>query len=207
MAKTKSARLSLTMPPPPQTASNLVRSPTSSGTLNRRSTDASKRGHDAVNVMSGLMDDLSLQSPFQVDDITPHRPNANPHPANPDHPKSPSSPRSPTFTSLPPFPTSPQHTPKHARDPSRSFFANLKASKSSAKIQSPESTIRKVPREASDDSMKWLKKAKSSPDFAKDITTTEPVPDIPVLNPPTPNGTYSPFREAYSENSVLICMT
>ena len=178
MAKTKSARLSLTMPNSPQATNSLVRSPTSGATPGRRSPDEHREvQHD----ISGLMDDLMLQSPFQVDDTATLSPRSRLHSSIPQPPRSPSSPRSPTFTSLPPFPTSPTVSPKHTRDTSRSFFANLKASKSSAKIQTPEATIRKVPPEPTDDSMKWLKKAKSSPDFAKDLSSTEPIPDMPVL--------------------------
>lgn len=53
-------------------------------------------------------------------------------------------PGSPNLTSLPPFPTSPKSTPKHLRDQSRSFFSNLKASKSSNKVNTMEPTIRQV---------------------------------------------------------------
>lgn len=53
-------------------------------------------------------------------------------------------PGSPNLTSLPPFPSSPKSTPKHLRDQSKSFFANLKASKSSNKVHAMESTIRQV---------------------------------------------------------------
>lgn len=53
-------------------------------------------------------------------------------------------PSSPDFTSLPPFPSSPKDTPKHAREPSRGFFSNLKASKSSNKVHHVEPTIRQV---------------------------------------------------------------
>ena len=54
-------------------------------------------------------------------------------------------PGSPTLTSLPPFPPSPKGTPKHLRDQSKSFFSNLKASKSSNKVHTMETTIREVP--------------------------------------------------------------
>lgn len=56
-------------------------------------------------------------------------------------------PLSPNLTSLPPFPSSPQSAPKHMRDPSRSFFSNLKASKSSNRVHHVEPTIRQVPLE------------------------------------------------------------
>ena len=57
-------------------------------------------------------------------------------------------PGSPNLTSLPPFPNSPKSTPKHLRDQSKSFFANLKASKSSNKVHTMDSTIRQVDDDA-----------------------------------------------------------
>lgn len=53
-------------------------------------------------------------------------------------------PSSPDITSLPPFPSSPKDTPKHAREPSKGFFSNLKASKSSNKVHHVEPTIRQL---------------------------------------------------------------
>lgn len=53
-------------------------------------------------------------------------------------------PGSPNLTSLPPFPSSPKSTPKHIREQSRSFFSNLKASKSTNKVNTMEPTIRQV---------------------------------------------------------------
>ncbi|PLN76449.1 putative Rho GTPase activator [Aspergillus taichungensis] len=44
-------------------------------------------------------------------------------------------PSTPGLTAIPPYPPSPRETPKHTRDTSRSFFANLKAPKSSHKSQ------------------------------------------------------------------------
>lgn len=49
------------------------------------------------------------------------------------------------ITSLPPFPASPTGPQRSGRDAPRNFFSNLKASRSSNKIQSAlEGTIRKV---------------------------------------------------------------
>ena len=53
-------------------------------------------------------------------------------------------PRSPTLTSLPQIPPSPRNGSKHAREQSKSFFANLKASKSSNRVHQVEPTIRQV---------------------------------------------------------------
>ncbi|OKL61770.1 hypothetical protein UA08_02462 [Talaromyces atroroseus] len=49
-------------------------------------------------------------------------------------------PPTPNFTAMPQYPPSPKENPKHNRDPSRSFFANLKASKSSHKISNSDSS-------------------------------------------------------------------
>lgn len=51
---------------------------------------------------------------------------------------------SPDFTSLPPFPSSPKDSPTHASEPSKGFFSNMKASKSSNKVYHMEPTIRHV---------------------------------------------------------------
>lgn len=59
-------------------------------------------------------------------------------------------PSSPTFTSLPPFPTSPKVNPRHMRDQSKSFFSNLKASKSSNRVHYMEPTVRKVSEDPTD---------------------------------------------------------
>ena len=51
---------------------------------------------------------------------------------------------SPDLTSLPPFPSSPKDTSYHSREPSKGFFSNKKASKSSNKVFHMEPTIRHV---------------------------------------------------------------
>ena len=48
------------------------------------------------------------------------------------------------ITSLPQFPASPKNASQHTRDHSKSFFSNLKASKSSHKVQTPQPSIRTV---------------------------------------------------------------
>ena len=53
-------------------------------------------------------------------------------------------PPSPDFTSLPPLPASPKGNMKHSREASKSFFSNLKASKSSNRVHQVEPTIRQV---------------------------------------------------------------
>ena len=86
---------------------------------------------------------------------------------------------SPDFTSLPPFPSSPKDVPKHAREPSKGFFSNLKASKSSNKVHHVEPTIRQVsedtPRsnaEAGDNSVYSVRKSPgSTPDLNHSVST------------------------------------
>lgn len=54
----------------------------------------------------------------------------------PDSPNAP--PQTPNLTAIPQYPPSPKDSPKHSRDPSKSFFANLKASKSSHRIHTSD---------------------------------------------------------------------
>ncbi|PWY69530.1 hypothetical protein BO70DRAFT_147617 [Aspergillus heteromorphus CBS 117.55] len=49
-------------------------------------------------------------------------------------------PATPGLTAIPQYPPSPKDTPKHTRDQSRSFFANLKAPKSSHRAQRSDSS-------------------------------------------------------------------
>ena len=59
-------------------------------------------------------------------------------------PASSAEPRSPILTSLPRIPSSPKAMSKHTREQSKSFFANLKASKSSNRVHQVDPTIRQV---------------------------------------------------------------
>ena len=81
------------------------------------------------------------------------------------------SPTSPAITSLPQFPNSPKNTSQYTRDPSKSFFSNLKASKSSNKVSSPQTSIRQVTDEQSEPSgdqpMTYSIKTGSTPDLSK----------------------------------------
>lgn len=52
--------------------------------------------------------------------------------------ESPNPPLTPSLTAIPPYPPSPKDSPKHSRDASRSFFLNLKASKSSHRIHTSD---------------------------------------------------------------------
>ncbi|KAL5361605.1 hypothetical protein BJX96DRAFT_152445 [Aspergillus floccosus] len=53
-------------------------------------------------------------------------------------------PPTPGFTAIPQYPPSPRDSPKHTRDTSRSFFANLKAPKSSHKSQKSDSSTNSI---------------------------------------------------------------
>lgn len=55
------------------------------------------------------------------------------------------------ITSLPPVPSSPKNAPKHGQ--SRSLFGNLKAAKSSNKVNNLETTIRQVSEDLPRDNM------------------------------------------------------
>ncbi|KAJ9196256.1 hypothetical protein DTO027B5_528 [Paecilomyces variotii] len=50
-------------------------------------------------------------------------------------------PGTPSLTAIPQYPPSPRESPKHNRDPSRSFFANLKATRSSHKIHTSDGSV------------------------------------------------------------------
>ena len=83
---------------------------------------------------------------------------------------------SPELTSLPPFPSSPKQQPKHAREPSKGFFSNLKASKSSQKVFQVEPTIRQVseeiPRSNLDFSENSIYSLRKSPGSTPDLSLT-----------------------------------
>ncbi|KAL5045191.1 hypothetical protein BDW71DRAFT_88221 [Aspergillus fruticulosus] len=61
-------------------------------------------------------------------------------PAYPASPGTAAEPPTPGFTAIPQYPPSPRESPKHTRDPSRSFFASLKAPKYSHKTQRSDSS-------------------------------------------------------------------
>lgn len=59
-----------------------------------------------------------------------------------------SGPVSPPITAIPQYPPSPKTSPKqHGREPSKSFFSNLMASKSSHRLQSPERSGNRGPNQ------------------------------------------------------------
>ena len=83
---------------------------------------------------------------------------------------------SPELTSLPPFPSSPKQHAKHAREPSKGFFSNLKASKSSQKVFQVEPTIRQVseeiPRSNLDFTENSIYSLRKSPGSTPDLSLT-----------------------------------
>lgn len=80
---------------------------------------------------------------------------------------------SPEITSLPPFPSSPKDTPKHAREPSKGFFSNMKASKSSNKVHHVEPTIRQV----SEDTLGSISKLNETPIYSMRMSP-DSTPDL-----------------------------
>ncbi|KAL8731513.1 MAG: hypothetical protein Q9166_003359 [cf. Caloplaca sp. 2 TL-2023] len=83
-------------------------------------------------------------------------------------------PEAPALTSLPSIPSSPKNGPKHGRDHSRSLFANLKAAKSSNKVNKLEPTIRQVsediPRNNTDPGEATLYSLHKSPGSTPDLS-------------------------------------
>ena len=120
------ASLSLAMPINTSTGSSTVTSPTDGG-----------------GDLPSPINKAASQAPLGA--ATRHHKSTKSLPFNSSCPQSPIlQPASPELTSLPAFPPSPKDSPKHVREASKGFFSNLKASKSSNKIHTVESTIRQV---------------------------------------------------------------
>jgi hypothetical protein len=92
-------------------------------------------------------------------------------------------PTSPTISAIPQYPESPPGSPKHGRDPSKSFFSNLMASKSSHRLQSPdrngtsssERATSKSRASSKDRTLYSLRNRGSTPDLPKAIRAPEKV--------------------------------
>ena len=101
---------------------------------------------------------------------------------------------SPELTSLPPFPSSPKQKQKHAREPSKGFFSNLKASKSSQKVFQVEPTIRQVseeiPRSNLDFTENSIYSLRKSPDSTPDLSLTN---TLEVSSTESREGTLTAF--------------
>ena len=121
----------------------------------------------------------TITSPADGEDSSPprhmHTSSAeNPQPLGPHSIED--QPNSPDLTSLPPFPSSPTVMPSHSREPSRGFFSNMKASKSSNKVFHMEPTIRHVSEETARGNVDSNEKSIYSL-----RTTTGSTPDLSLL--------------------------
>ena len=129
-------------------------------------------------------------------------------------------PTSPRITAMPEFPPSPSRpSPKHGRDPSKSFFSNLMASKSSHKLDSPTPNNEKeagrltVKSRASskDRSLHALRGKSSTPNLPKmpqnerqyDATPTQPT----VPENLSDGGSQAPSKKAKSRLGGILHRT
>ena len=194
MVKSKAARLSLTMPEQTQSQTYAVsREQTKEGKEPKMSIEAAGSRETVLKPDSVGRNGERARQAGCADS-----PQTVPLSAT-ERPKSPPSPSSPGLTSLPPFPASPNASSKHSRDQSKSFFSNLKASKSSAKVQQIESTIRKVQQDPvqTDETSRKPMRTKSTPDL-RGASVSEPVPDLPSLDANSPHCELNPFVDMSS---------
>ena len=144
MPKTKSASLSLSMPNPLPASDVSIHSASSSITLHSNSPNSPNyHGELSPRKLNGDEGLEPIPRSGNARKLSKDRKGENVA-------MGPVSPTSPSFTSLPQFPTEPESAPKHVREPSKSIFANLKASKSSTKIHMIEPTIRRVRQDSMD---------------------------------------------------------
>ena len=143
------ASLSLVMPSNKSPISSTITTPSDPGS--RSSSPDGQRLTQSLSEAKSQRDELanrsflnhalkSPQNPVQTS-AQQHAETSAPIPSNES--------RSPILTSLPQLPQSPKSGPKHTRDQSKSFFANLKASKSSNRVYQVEPTIRQVSEDTS----------------------------------------------------------
>lgn len=176
MAKSKGARLSLTMPSSHEADNPVVKV---ADQLREKPAATGKRvAHNGT-----------ANAPTTTEGSNAERELASSRSASPgaafsaasEQSKSPTSPASPTFTSLPQhIPASPE---KKGKEQPRGFFQNMKASRSSSKIQSPEPTIRPVQSEvvSPEETPKGPHRTKSTPEM-RGGGSPGPVPDLPHLD-------------------------
>ena len=144
MVKSKMASLSLSMPNPLPASDGSIHSASSSASLQSSSpTSPSHNGKSSPKRAVGDENRDPKSRLMKVGRVLKDKKGESKD-------VGPTSPLSPAFTSLPQFPTEPESVPKHVREPSKSIFANLKASKSSTKIHSIEPTIRRVRQNSMD---------------------------------------------------------
>ncbi len=129
MTKVKSKSLSLAMPQSASIISSALTSPSEldSRTASPRFAQHGSLQHDVTQDGTSATIDTSLR----LDEIRDSEASA--------------------ITSLPPVPSSPKNVPKHGQ--SRSLFGNLKAAKSSNKVNNLETTIRQVSEDLPRDDM------------------------------------------------------
>ena len=121
----RSTSLSLGIPPDPSPISSNVTSPTDPGSRSSTPSGARETWTQEQSHTQSRLDQSQMQLP-------PANVIGDP-------------PLSPELTSLPPFPDSPTEHPRGGQEPSKGFFANLKASKSSNKVNSVlDPSIRQV---------------------------------------------------------------
>lgn len=108
-------------------------SPLSSDTLSPLTPSSSKSTPNSPFSKGSTIRSVTGRAFVSEKTFIPHSPNRSATTDGSDTPVT------PTLTAIPPYPPSPKDS-KHNRDPSRSFFGNLKASKSSHRIQGSESS-------------------------------------------------------------------
>ncbi|KAL8681869.1 MAG: hypothetical protein Q9186_002026 [Xanthomendoza sp. 1 TL-2023] len=117
------------------------------------------------------------------------------------------------LTSLPSIPSSPKTGPKHVRDHSRSIFGNLKAAKSSNRVNKLEPTIRQVsedtPRNTTNAGEATLyslhKSPGSTPDLSLSTLTTSSldVPDVHAVDERT-GSNHRPLGTSILSDTALV---
>ncbi|KAL4820639.1 hypothetical protein BDW67DRAFT_172793 [Aspergillus spinulosporus] len=134
---------------------------------------------------------------FKGATIRPVTQDSNQIPDNPAFLASPGAatePPTPGFTAIPQYPPSPRESPKHTRDPSRSFFASLKAPKYSHRVQRSDS---------SENSAEKPKSRGSSRDRRTKITSKlyESSPDLPAMIAQQEKGNASDDKSSQTQTT------
>lgn len=106
------------------------------------------------------------------------------------------SPRITAVPDLPPSPTSNQPTPKHGREPSKSFFSNLVASKSSHKLHASETSLPDTAEKLSARS-----RASSKDRSLYSIRKQGSTPELPRYNAPLNHSSHSAHESIASTNT------
>ncbi|KAL8805717.1 MAG: hypothetical protein Q9200_005308 [Gallowayella weberi] len=192
MAKSKS--LSLTLPQNASPVSSAITSPSDPGS-HKASPNQGQKAHaqdGPQRQVSGTSNNSTLLEETQEPEET-------------------------NLTSLPSMPSSPNTGPKHGRDHSRSIFANLKAAKSSNKVNRLEPTIRQVsedtPRNNPNGGEATLyslqKSPGSTPDLSLSTLTTNSldVPDVHAGDEQTGSNRRPVGTSILSDTALLTTST